>query len=482
MPDLATTLPVPTDGGRTYVFQLRSGIRYSNGQLVRPEDFRRAIERVFKIDNTPAGNSGVPLYAFGGIIGARQCQRSPGRCDLARGIVTSDAANTVTFHLTAPDPHFLYKLAFTWAFAVPPGTPDHLIGPAQLPATGPYLTKSYVPGHTWVLVRNPRFHQWSSQAQPGGYPDRIVVRYDVAPGPAVADVEHGRTDALLSPPPGSVGQLATRYTSQLHSGPVVGTIALALNTRVPPFSSLAARRALNYALDKNTVVALNGGPLTAQPACQILPPTMPGYQPYCPYTLHPSPGGAWTAPDLARARQLVRASGTRGDKVTVPATNLGPGLPGPATARYVASVLDRLGYHASVRPFSNGRYSAFQADSRDRPQLSFFSWYQDFPAPWDFIGPLFTCASFLPDNPGNANDAEFCNPRIDTQIRQVLTLQAQGLAAAAPRWAAIDHELVDQAPWMPLYNPRDLTVLSARVGNYQFHPYWNLLIDQLWVR
>jgi hypothetical protein len=41
---------------------------------------------------------------------------------------------------------------------------------------------------------------------------------------------------------------------------------------------------------------------------------------------------------------------------------------------------------------------------------------------------------------------------------------------------------VNQAPWVPLYNPRDLTLPSARVGNYQFHPYWNLLIDQIWVR
>jgi YVTN family beta-propeller protein len=483
VPDLATTLPVPTDGGTTYVFQLRSGIRYSNGQLVRPEDFRRAIERVFMIDNKRGGNPSIPPYAFGGIVGSRQCERSLGRCDLSRGIVTSDAANTVTFHLTAPDPHFLYKLAFSWAYAVPSGTPDHQISAAQMPATGPYLTRSLVPGHTWVLVRNPRFRPWSPQAQPGGYPDRIVLRFDVAAGQAVAEVEHGRADVLLSPPPGSVGQLATHYTSQLHSGPLVATIGLALNTRIPPFNSLDARRALNYAIDKNAVVALNGGPLTAQPTCQILPPTMPGYQPYCPYTLHASPGGAWTAPDLARAQQLVRASGTRGDRVTVPATNIGVGIPGAATARYVASVLDRLGYRASVRPFADYlAYSAFQADSRDRPQISFYSWYQDYPAPWDFIGPLFTCASFIPANPGNGNVAEFCDPRIDTQARQTLTLQDRGLASAAPRWATIDHKLVDQAPWVPLYNPRVLTVLSARVGNYQFHPYWNLLIDQLWVR
>jgi hypothetical protein len=35
---------------------------------------------------------------------------------------------------------------------------------------------------------------------------------------------------------------------------------------------------------------------------------------------------------------------------------------------------------------------------------------------------------------------------------------------------------------VPLYNPRALVVVSARVGNYQFHPLWQLLIDQLWVR
>jgi peptide/nickel transport system substrate-binding protein len=475
VPDLATTLPVPTDGGRTYVFQLRSGIRYSNGQLVRPDDFRRALERVFMIDYSyPPGNPGIRFF-YTGIVGAGQCERSPRRCDLSQGIVTSDAANTVTFHLTAPDSQFLYKLTFSWAYAIPPGTPDHPISAAQLPATGPYMTKSYVSGHTWVLVRNPRFRPWSQQAQPGGYPDRIVVRYDVAPGQAVTDVENSGADVLLSPPPGSLGQLATRYTSQLHSGPVQELLALALNTQIPPFNVLAARQAVNYAIDKNKMIALNGGPATAQPACQFLPPTMPGYQPYCPYTLDPGPGGGWTAPDLARAQQLVRTSGTRGDTVTVPSFQGGP--PGLATARYVASVLDQLGYRASVRWFSA---SAFTYDSRARMQLTYIDWTEDYPAPWDTIGPLFSCGSF--DSPDNVNAAEFCDPRIDTQVQQALTLQAQGLAAAEHSWTAIDHELVDQAPYVPLSNPRDLTVLSTRVGNYQFHPYWNLLIDQLWVR
>ena len=478
VPDLATALPRPTDGGRTYTFRLRAGVRYSTGALVRPEDFRRAIERVLMVDKR-ANQSVPPTYA--GIAGAAECERDSGPCHLTSGIATDDAAGTVTFHLIGPDPEFLYKLAFPWAYAVPGGTPDRPISAAQLPATGPYLTKSLVPGHSWTLVRNPRFREWSAQAQPGGYPDRIVLRLDVPPGQAVADVEHGQASVVLSPPPGSIGQLETRYTSQLHSGPLTATIALTLNTRVAPFDKLAARQAVNDAIDRNTVIALNGGSFTAQPTCQVLPPTMPGYHAYCPYTIQPGPGGAWTAPDFARAEQLARASGTLGDRVTVLYGDE-DGFPTLATARYVVSVLDQLGYRASLRVVSSDAYCSVLGDSRDRVQAGFFTWYQDYPAPSDFIEPLLSCGSFILGNPDNLNAAEFCDPRIDAQAGQALTLEPGGPAAAARRWAVIDRGLADEAPWVPLYNPLDLTVLSARVGNYQFHPYWDLLIDQLWVR
>jgi YVTN family beta-propeller protein len=476
VPDLATALPTPTDGGRTFTFHLRPGIQYSNGTPVRPEDFRHAIERLFAIGAGPAAY-------YTGIIGAGQCQRTPGRCDLARGIVTDDQTDTVTFNITAPDPQFLYKLAFPFADAVPERTPDHQIGPAQLPATGPYMTQSFVPRHRWVLVRNPKFHPWSSQAQPDGYPSRIILRLDMPPGPAVNAVEQNRADVLLSPPPARIYQLATRYASQLHSGPLGATIGLVLNTRVWPFDVLAARQALNYAIDRNRLIGLIGGPLTAQPTCQILPPGLPGYQPYCPYTLNPGPGGVWTGPNLALAEHLVAASGTRGARVTVTTGAFGANIPDQATGRYLVSVLDQLGYRASLQVITNGNvYVKRLYDSRQRMQVGWFSWYQDYPAPADFISPLLTCRSFLPASPGNLNAAEFCNPRIDAQVTQALALQARNPRAAATLWARIDHQIVNQAPWVPIYNPRSLVVLSTRVGNYQFDPYWSLLIDQLWVR
>jgi DNA-binding SARP family transcriptional activator len=45
-----------------------------------------------------------------------------------------------------------------------------------------------------------------------------------------------------------------------------------------------------------------------------------------------------------------------------------------------------------------------------------------------------------------------------------------------------DRDIVDQAPWLPTVTPTWTDFISKRTGNYQFHPLWGILIDQLWVR
>ena len=68
VPDLAVSLPTPTNGGKTYVFHLRPGIRYSTGGTVRPSDVRATFERDFEAGGAP--------YA-GGIVGASRCIERP---------------------------------------------------------------------------------------------------------------------------------------------------------------------------------------------------------------------------------------------------------------------------------------------------------------------------------------------------------------------------------------------------------------------
>ena len=91
----------------------------------------------------------------------------------------------------------------------------------------------------------------------------------------------------------------------------------------------------------------------ATPTCQPLLPGLLGYKRYCPYTLHPTPNGAWTAPDLVLAKKLVDESGTKGDVVTV----LGSpdeGMIPSQEAAYITQVLGSLGYRARLKmvPFN----------------------------------------------------------------------------------------------------------------------------------
>src|SRR5262249_24261148 len=133
------------------------------GALVRPEDIRRGIERIFE--------QGTNSY-LEGIVGAARCAARPGQqCDLSQGIIANALHDTVTFHLVARDPEFLDKLAVPGAFAVPAGTPAQQITKLP-PATGPYVIRSATAKRI-EFVRNPYFR---SPARPRGYVDRILIR------------------------------------------------------------------------------------------------------------------------------------------------------------------------------------------------------------------------------------------------------------------------------------------------------------------
>lgn len=75
----------------------------------------------------------------------------------------------------------------------------------------------------------------------------------------------------------------------------------------------------------------------------------------------------------------------------------------------------------------------------------------------------------------------FCDARLDREMRRPRSLEATNPRAAAAVWSRVDRELVDRAAWVPLVNPRLIDLVSARVRNYQFHPYWGIIAGQLWL-
>jgi ABC-type transport system substrate-binding protein len=474
VPDLALALPAPADHGRTYTFRLRPGIRYSTGALVRPGDVTRSFERLFQL-----GGAGAPSYQA--ISGAAACLRAPSTCDLSRGVASDDRAGTVTFHLTQPDPDFLSKLALAYADVLPATTPGREAR-TPLPATGPYMISRYTPGQDLLMVRNPRFREWSAAAQPAGDPDRILIRLDLSGARGAAAVADGTSDFLLS-----IGQVPSgaayfqHHRSQLRINPLLITSFLSLNVNAAPFNDLRVRRAVNLALDRGRAAAGYGGPLVAQPTCQILPPGLVGYQRYCPYTRHAAADGSWHAPDLARARRLVAASGTAGMQVTVWDV-----LPSPQGAINEADdmvqALRQLGYRASLRLLPDSTYFAYTNDSRNHAQVIDVGWGADYASADNFIGKL-ACAYFVPGNAlATTDSSEFCDPALDRQIARAAAQQAANPAAAASLWAQLDRKLTDLAILVPTVTPNEIDFLASRVRNYLYNPVWGALIDQFWIR
>src|SRR4029453_1429729 len=256
----------------------------------------------------------------------------------------------------------------------------------------------------------------------------------------IAAVTSGSADYVTNLPRERLSRLATRYPAEFHSDPAANVQYVFLRVTEPPFDDRRVRQALNYAVDRRAMVEAFGGPAAAQPPCQFLPPNLPGYRPYCPYTLDPNPAGTWTAPDVARANRLIEASGTKGMRVQMTAD-----APREAVGPYFVAPLRQLGYRASLRVFEDsGQYSIdFIAGHEQRVQIGTTGWLADFLAPSNFLQVLFACPS---RNGWAVNDQEFCNPRIDDLMRRAASEQLANPAAALALWAQVDRAITDEAP------------------------------------
>ena len=144
----------------------------------------------------------------------------PRTCDLSEGIVTDDANGTITFHLVAPDPEFLYKLTLPFAYPVPPSVPDEEQMTAGVPGTGPYMLEAPMTDEGLALVRNPHFRVWSPAAQPDGYVDRIEWTFGVEPEAQVEAVAAGDADLALDAMALGAGSKTSSFGSRRRSIPL----------------------------------------------------------------------------------------------------------------------------------------------------------------------------------------------------------------------------------------------------------------------
>ena len=455
--DLAEAVPAPTDGGLTWLFRLRPGIRFSNGAPVRPADVAASFRRLFRVSSPTADSF------YGAIQGAGACLRAPAGCAL-EGVMADDAAGTVTIRLSRPDPEFAKKLALPHASVLPDTAPDADAGTVPLPGTGAYRIDHYDPGDSLRLVRNPHFREWSVDAQPDGFPDAIDYDFGLEDEAEITAIQNGQADWTFDAPPADrLAELGARYADQVHLNPAYAMWFLPLNTRLPPFDDVRVRRALNLAVDRRAVVKLFGGARLATEACQVLPPGLPGYQPYCPYPL-----------DLPRAQRLVAESGTAGQTVTLV-------IDGSPVARaigtYMLDVLRDLGFVPRLRSLSSNVQFTYIQNTNNQVQASLTTWYADYASAGNFLGGIFGCSAFRPGSDASPNISGFCDPALDARLQAALADPEGGAELAA-----IDRIVTDQAPAVVLFNPSYIDVVSARVGHVGYHEQFRWLVGQSWVQ
>ncbi|HVS84696.1 MAG TPA: ABC transporter substrate-binding protein, partial [Gaiellaceae bacterium] len=193
VPYLAQALPTVTNGGKTYTFTLRKGLKYSNGTPIKASDFKASIERDYQVDSPGVG-------FFSNIIGASNYGTTK-KGDIS-GITTNDATGKITIKLSAPEGDFEYIMATTFAALVPAGSPNKDQSTTPLPSSGPYMIQSYKPNKQAIIVRNPNFDASAFGGNvPAGNPDKMTIDIIGDPGVALTRTLNGQDDYDFQQPP-----------------------------------------------------------------------------------------------------------------------------------------------------------------------------------------------------------------------------------------------------------------------------------------
>jgi peptide/nickel transport system substrate-binding protein len=441
IPGLAKELPKIDQGGRRYTLFLRPGLQYSDGTPVEASDFRFSVERLFRINS-------VGSTFFTGIVGAEQFAKT--KKGGIPGIETDDRSGRIVIHLTQSSGTFSYILGLIYGALLPPGTPNEDVTAHPPPATGPYVITDVRPGRSWEYERNPAWAAANGEAMPelpGGHVDKIKFKVQTNPDAQVNEVEQDKVDWMKNqPPPDRYQSLKTKYEgTQFREMPTISVYYFWMNTQKAPFDDLRVRQAVNYAIDPAALERIYAG--TIKGTQQILPSEMPGYEKF---ELYPH--------DLAKAKELMVQAHPSDRRVTIWTLNLPPSN---EAGEYFEGVLKQLGFDVKLKEIDASTYFTLISNT-STPDLDagWGNWLLDYPHPNDYFQPQLSGESILPA--GNSNWAMFDQPAINAKIKQLASEQLGPKQEAG--YAALDKEVMEQAPWAPFGTLTLGTFVSSHVN------------------
>ncbi len=431
-PEAALGPPVISADGRTYVFTVRQGLRFSDGSRLAADNFRYALDRV---RNPTMGSEGAFVFS-----------------DVKR--VTA-SGRRLRIELIKRSGDLLTRLALSFACPVPLDFPIDPVGRLLDVGSGPYYVERYEVGRLIVLERN-RYYR-------GGRPhwvDRVEITSGGDSDAAIRAVEEGRADVYGAELPFEVRDRLAQAYLKSRLFPLRGTFDyfIALNMSQPLFrGNLPLRKAVNLALDRTEIAKTGPGwPRSHPPTDQIIPRWVPGW---AEHRIYPLDG-----PDLPRAGSLA-AGNLRGGKAVLWVDQTPSWL--VDQARVVARQLSQISLEVAVRPLAR----SFIQETAGRPGAQYdmllTRYLLLYPDPADVVIRLLAGKNAR-RTAGNTNLAYFDSRAYN---RKMADADRLGGAARMRAFSALDAEIMrGAAPWAPLYEGTNWLFVSERVGCVKPHP------------
>ncbi|MEH6654412.1 ABC transporter substrate-binding protein [Loktanella salsilacus] len=448
LPGLAESWDVSEDG-MTVTFNLRQGVKFhSNDQFTPTRDFN-ADDVIFSFDRQ--GNPENPYNSYSG--GTWEYYSSMSMPDLVGSIEKVDDY-TVKFNLTRPEAPFIANMAMDFASIVSKeysdammeaGTPE-MVNQAPI-GTGPFTFQAYQKDAVIRYLRNDDYFGDKARVE--------SLIFAITPDASVRyqKVQAGECHVMAYPNPADVQSMkdADDVVVMEQEGLNVGY--LAYNTNVAPFDNANVRKALNMAIDKQSIIDVvfqGSGEIAKNP----IPPTMWSYNDAIEDDQY----------DPEAAKAMLEAEGVSDLSMKIWAMPVQ--RPYNPNARRMAELMQddmsKIGVNVEIVSYEWGEYLE-RSKAADRDGAVLLGWTGDNGDPDNFLAVLLGC-----DGVGNSNRANWCNEEFDALIQKAKVLPTQEERSALYEEAQAIFK--DQAPWATIAHSVVYMTMRPEVDGYVVHP------------
>ncbi|WP_431960730.1 ABC transporter substrate-binding protein [Actinacidiphila sp. bgisy160] len=461
-PDLATGLAKVSDGGKTYTYTLKDGLKWEDGSPLTSKDVKYGIERIWAQDVI----SGGPIY-LQQVLDPEGKYKGPYKDTSAdklglTAIETPDD-KTIVFHLPKPNSDFEQMLAMPSGSPVPAAKDTGAKYGLKPFSSGPYKFQSYTPNKSMVLVRNTN---WSASTDDlrKALPDKITVTLTTNADDMDKRLINGDYDLDLNAT--GVGQAARAEVLGKNKAnadnPNTGFIRYAVfPTTVKPMDNVHCRKAVILAADHKSLQTARGGPQAGgEIAPNMLPLGIKGADgKYDPYNVLKDTTG-----NVEEAKKELEACGQpKGFKTTIAVRNNKPIE--IATAESLQESLKKVGITTELDEFDGAQTAGIIGAPKTVKSKGYgiiiMGWGADFPSGQGFLQPLVDSRFILES--GNNNFAEIKDKSIDGLFDQAL--QQTDPNAAAELYKQINQKVSEGAYYLPFTFEKNIIWRSSRLTN-----------------